>query len=544
MVTFALDAPRKDARTSTAPRIASHSDRHDDANASTPIPPLPIRLCNCPHRFFLSFMLIGISFAIPCAADGTRPVDGQSKIAFGAIHQDAGTTLAKPAGIGGQSASTGHPVPIPAPQFDTLGLAFAMCFTYWVLMTVSRWHRIARPTREMLRAQLWCMLYELDLLGRGDRVETVRKILQSGLTLIEGDKDNPSKWTAPSVADFLFWSRGKEITGWGYVHEAAVQMVPLLEDDAVWVKLKTAEQELRTAADAESVALADEIKTELAAPPAARKSRRQQLLSQALTRNYEHEDTSFANLVTWQNKTAWLVTIGLLFIVALAGLLSKYSIFFLIGGLGGLVSRLSRSLDRKDVPTDYGASWTTLFLSPVAGALGAWAGLLLTELATKSNVLGSVFSNRWDDPYSQISLGIALLFGFSERLLDGILDKLAEQTSKGSDPQAKPSQATPNPQATGSPPSTAAAAPFASIPAAVVGAPYSHRLGSDSTDSTTQWTLKPGSLLPLGLALKSDGNVEGRADTSTAGQTFRFSVLASSKSGAVTLGFSIAVTAA
>lgn len=101
--------------------------------------------------------------------------------------------------------------------------------------------------------------------------------------------------------------------------------------------------------------------------------------------------------------------------------------------MGGLLSRLSRSLNRKDVPTDYGASWTTLFLSPVAGALGAWSGILLSGLAVKLNVLGSIFNVDWAEaPCQTMTLAIALVFGFSERLLDTVFEGIEgkSQTSK------------------------------------------------------------------------------------------------------------------
>jgi hypothetical protein len=122
---------------------------------------------------------------------------------------------------------------------------------------------------------------------------------------------------------------------------------------------------------------------------------------------------------------------GRLLISALTGAIQRHSILFIVDAAGGLISRLSRSLDRKDVPTDYGASWTTLFLSPVAGAVDAWAGVLLSGLAVKLGVLGAVFNADWSDSCHPITLGIALLFGFSERLLDGVFDKLVEKTGGG-----------------------------------------------------------------------------------------------------------------
>src|SRR5690242_15722073 len=108
---------------------------------------------------------------------------------------------------------------------------------------------------------------------------------------------------------------------------------------------------------------------------------------------------------------------------------------------------MTRSLDRKDVPTDYGASWTYLFLSPVAGALGAWAGILVSEILQSAQVLGSTFSATWENPMDPKTLGIALVFGFSERLLDGVLDKLIGKTGIDQTTTAPPSQPKPAPGA-------------------------------------------------------------------------------------------------
>jgi hypothetical protein len=62
-----------------------------------------------------------------------------------------------------------------------------------------------------------------------------------------------------------------------------------------------------------------------------------------------------------------------------------------VGAVGGLLSRLSRNLQRADVPTDYGASWATLYLSPVVGALTGWAESLLVVIGGKLDALGSAF---------------------------------------------------------------------------------------------------------------------------------------------------------
>jgi hypothetical protein len=200
-------------------------------------------------------------------------------------------------------------------------------------------------------------------------------------------------------------------------------------------------------------------------------------------------------------------------ILALTGAYPQHSILLLVGATGGLISRLSRSLDRKAVPTDYGASWTTLFLSPVAGALAAWAGILIAELAAKAQVLGATFNANWNDPNNTQTLAIALLFGFSERLLDTILDKLeGKATGQPSKPQAPP------------PPPPASSGPLTivttTLPDGTLNQPYNQPLQAANAAGTLTWSISQGPL-PDGLLLGGDGKITG---VPTKAATFSFTV--------------------
>jgi hypothetical protein len=310
------------------------------------------------------------------------------------------------------------------PLRETLGLAALLAVLYWLGSVTVRWNRIAKPTREQLRAQLASLDAKFDLLSDAAQKQPLKELIQRARALI----DPEGGAGLGGFADVLFWSRGKELAGWGYVHEVEVQMAAMLPMETVDARMRTHQAKLKTTSDPVALALADALATALDPAKNLTLPQKQALLAEALELNYERADTSFAYLLSWQNKAAWLVALGLLLILVLAGIDPGHSVFLLIGAVGGLLSRLSRSLERAGVQTDYGASWATLFLSPVAGALGAWSGCLFSALAVNANLLGATFKDLWSCPPTILALSAALAFGFSERLFSGILGKLTEKT--------------------------------------------------------------------------------------------------------------------
>jgi hypothetical protein len=430
-------------------------------------------------------------------------------------------------------------------------IVIAFCLLYWLTVVIGRWHRIARPTRELLRAEISSLQVELGTLAAGPTaggsdLQNIATLLQAAKDLTDESKPESGRL----IANFLFWSRGQEIAGWGYVHEVEIQMVDVLSDDVVTARLETAERELRMANDASSLALANTVHQALTSSPITSLARRQALLKEALNVIYDRKDSSFAVLVSWQNKTAWLIGCGLLFTIVLTIAIEHHAVLFLLGAVGGLLSRMSRSLDRKDVPTDYGASWTTLFLSPVAGALGAWAGILISALAVNLNVLGSAFKTDWNDPYQPLTLSIALVFGFSERLLDGVLDKLVEKTGTNQSatnpqPPQKTTGGAPTPPDSGQANNATRTMPFAistdpKLADGKVGTNYSVQLQAVGSGVNLSWLLVDG-VLPPGLYLASNGVIGGQP---AAAGTFTFRVAASDKASQQYKTFTIVVSPA
>jgi hypothetical protein len=398
-------------------------------------------------------------------------------------------------------------------------------------MVVVRWHRVATPSREFLRAQIAGDRAELNLLPAqtdqdpGDWRSQINDLIEQASRAISPKAVGRSN--AYRLANFLFWSRGEEMSAWTYLHSAEVKMARYFRPEIVITRLEAVEQQLRTFNDAPCLALADNIRHALTATnPSTDLTRLKALLDGGLTTVYQHADNSATNDISWQNKTSWLVGCGIFVLVVVTIAVPNHGILLIVGGVGGLVSRMTRSLDRKSVPTDYGASWTSLFLSPVTGALGAWAGILIVDLAAQLNVLGPVFKADFATPCNTQTLAMALIFGFSERLLDGVLDKLEEKT--GVVPPRNPPTTPPTPPTGGGATDLAITTQSQDLPKGTVGTDYTAQLTTSGATGDVKWSVGDG--LPDGLNLTDEkaGTIIGKP--AKVG-TFNFAATATDGSG-------------
>jgi hypothetical protein len=145
---------------------------------------------------------------------------------------------------------------------------------------------------------------------------------------------------------------------------------------------------------------------------------------------YDTRDTSYARLLTLHNKAFWLLLVGLGLAMALVyfapGLPNGLCLGtgLLLGFLGGFLSRLLRVVATKKLPTDYGAYWVPLFLAPVLGALGAVGGYLVFFSLVEAKVLGEGLRHLLKPP---AAYGLLVVLGFSERLMQGLTERLEEQ---------------------------------------------------------------------------------------------------------------------
>lgn len=251
------------------------------------------------------------------------------------------------------------------------------------------------------------------------------------------------------------------LSSWRLFHELERRAWQFASREEVRTRLATAREELAVLADdVPARSLADEIGKALDPPPAypsppvrglvlrGRRwevSRRQTpardpvadpkatdalhaaLLQQALRVIHDRRDTRFESLSDLQTKSVALAGLGIGLIV-LGSITAGHEALFVLGAMGAFVSRLGRLLRRKPSEYDYGASSGALYLSPVAGAVAGWLGVLVVSALADSSlhILGSAFTGVWDRPDSQLPFAIAVAFGFSERLLNRVLHEVEQ----------------------------------------------------------------------------------------------------------------------
>jgi hypothetical protein len=321
---------------------------------------------------------------------------------------------------------------------------------FLVSIWVVRWNNIAKPSRLGVIRQLQDLRRRLPPASAASGAGQELDDAQSGL----------SARFAP--LDWLFWSRGQELAGWNLIHKVDVDLLAEAKPEQINARLASMQQRLTEIDKAGAKNLVDRIGAELKCDPSkSDPEARRQLLVEASSYLYDYNDTDFASLTSWQNKAFWLTTVGVGLILSV-GLAEGHPSLFLAGAVGGFLSRLTRELKRADVPNDYGASWSTLFLSPVAGAIAGWFGIALIMLLNDPTVgmlAGPLKLIGWDMHNVPATLGAAFLLGFSERLFDGIVSQLEDSIDKKKDDSEKAtSKAPPPPSPPPPPPASADAA--------------------------------------------------------------------------------------
>lgn len=317
------------------------------------------------------------------------------------------------------------------------GIIALAYFLVWFIL--ARWNLIVVPNRRLLKAQLegvQACLPEGQLNGDLAKAQALLKEAES---LAFRQKVN--------LADWFFWSRGQELAAWNLIHDAERLLLDMLPPPQVRVRLQMIAAELSTSTQPDTLELASMIKQALASvapgdhdllqqllqetPTADKGNALKALLHEATRRIYRQRDTDYAQFMTMHHQVMWMTSVALLIGVLLAATIGN-SLFLLVGAAGGVLSRLTRTLQNtQQVPTDYGAYWTSLFLSPVSGALAGWTGILMVIILADIGVLSTAFKAIQSAPSATpLALGIAFLLGFSERFFDQIASLLEQRAEK------------------------------------------------------------------------------------------------------------------
>jgi hypothetical protein len=311
---------------------------------------------------------------------------------------------------------------------------------YWAVLITTRWMFIARPNRRFTLARIDDAQYFLEPDASPSLLDEARAVAagthvfddppwlrhRRGLgPLDEPDATRFVKRIARRASAPLIWNGSRDLVAWNLMHRVEADYAAKLTGAALVAALMKAQSQLDDLPHAKRIYWSRVVHDQLEGCPGGRlrdEAVAQAILHALLGELYNARDTKFTNLATQQNKVTWLVFTGLVIMGALVS--EGYQELLLAGTVGGILSRLQRELQRRDVPSDYGLSWSVLFLSPVSGALSAWAGVLLLQTLQRFNVLdlSGLMPDGTDlTAPSGALLGVAIVFGISERLLDRLV---------------------------------------------------------------------------------------------------------------------------
>jgi hypothetical protein len=329
--------------------------------------------------------------------------------------------------------------------------ATVVVLVYVAMVMTVRWSLIALPTRGILQAQIDAVRVRFHV----DQADVARQtaeekivIAQAGKLLSLAEVLISKNNILSDLVDRCLWSRGQECQGWRLVHEAERVLVQILPKEQLRWRLQSAKADLAAImSESEQAKTAMTELTTLVNAAQNAKTAEADLkacLQEVLRLVFTARDNFYEELVNWHNKALFLIATGIGLVLFLA-LANCHPMLLLLGAVGGFLGRLTRSLQAGKFPVDYGAYWTTLFLSPIAGALAAWAGVLLIGVLSQDDIklLGTAFAQvSFPDtasPLKNPTMAAAFLLGFSERFFMRIVSTLEGRSeSKSKDADALP----------------------------------------------------------------------------------------------------------
>ena len=156
------------------------------------------------------------------------------------------------------------------------------------------------------------------------------------------------------------------------------------------------------------------------------------LLKEGMRVYYEYRDDYYELLADWQNRGVWLTYAALLCIVILAFTGANPSLL-IAGGIGGLLSRLRSVIKDPSAPSEYGFSWTPLFLTPLVGVLTGWAGTIIFIVLVKMKVFSETLlssTGTLDSGIMPVLMVIAIVCGYSASFFETMITHVENFASK------------------------------------------------------------------------------------------------------------------
>jgi hypothetical protein len=303
-----------------------------------------------------------------------------------------------------------------------------LCTIYFLLFILALSWLIWRPMRQSIEADICALKIEASNLKENPAADKVLQLLEKS-----SEQLGAGIWRSPDFG----------MAAWQIYLSAEIEMVNTYSVQRVRAELVRAVDELASAGQAKHSQLIAATKKALDGAIDEANDRSLLLtIRRAARANVADDDGVKTALYT---KVEWLTYVSTLAVVVAAVAFGRWQ-FLLAGALGGLLSRMSRTVRATNGTSIEDARWTTLLTSPMLGALSGFAGLLLAQTAKAVGVLGPVIPDGFLDQESAAGpIGLALVFGFSERLFDSVVQSVENNVSPQSIKQRQPPGESPPP---------------------------------------------------------------------------------------------------
>ncbi len=306
---------------------------------------------------------------------------------------------------------------------------------YFTLILITRYNCLIATNRKFIKNY-----YELNLArfssensSNPDRNRKTEKEAQAILKDIETFLNKEQH-----IFIDIFSTTGEQLANWRKVHEAKTLTIDLMTDETLKSHGVALTEELKSIDHPARERLYSEIENQLKADPEKFSvDLLKSLLKEAQSLIFNDRDEYFESLADWQNRAMWMSISALVILVLLSGTIGNTH-FFILGAIGGLLSRLRTAMGMKNAAFDYGVTWSRLFLAPLVGALTGWSGALISMVFIKYNILPINtetihLPTTWENAEGNgFLMTMAIAFGFSATLFEHVMDRIGKGTNNKS----------------------------------------------------------------------------------------------------------------